>query len=171
MREKKATSKRFFEQARELVELSKLQGVTTIINDRVDIACLSGAQGVHLGQGDLPVTAAREILGREQIIGLSTHNLQQALEAEHGEADYLAIGPIYATASKENPDPIVKWEELLEIRQRVTKPLVAIGGITTENAKSLFDIGIDSVAVIRDVLKASDIQARVRQYFELARRH
>lgn len=171
LREKNTFSKRFFEAALELVEFSKLHGITILINDRVDIAVLSGAQGVHLGQQDLPVADARKILGPDRIIGLSTHNLQQALKGQESEANYIAIGPVYTTVSKENPDPIVEWKELLEIRKKVTKPLVAIGGITIENAKPLFDMGVDSVAVIRDVLKASEIQARLRQYFELAGRY
>jgi thiamine-phosphate pyrophosphorylase len=135
-----------------------------IVNDRADITLLAGSHGVHLGQEDLPAVDARKLLGPGRIIGVSTHNLSQALEAQQSPADYVAIGPIYATTSKENPDPLVEWEELKAIRRQVTKPLVAIGGITTENAKRLFDLGINSVAVIRDLLCAEEIASKVEEF-------
>jgi thiamine-phosphate pyrophosphorylase len=168
LREKKGFSREFFRDTKELLELSRPYRMTVIVNDRVDIAWLAGAQGVHLGQEDLPLAEARKILGPTRIIGYSTHNLDQALEAQQSSADYIAIGPIYATASKENLDPIVEWNELEKIRQRVAKPLVAIGGITTENAKRLFDLGIDSVAVIREVLCAPNIAGKVQEFLRLA---
>jgi thiamine-phosphate diphosphorylase len=142
--------------------------LTAIVNDRADIAWLSGADGVHVGQEDLPVEQAREIVGSGKIVGCSTHNLGQALEASQSSADYLAIGPVFATASKVNPDPIVPWEELREIRRRVRKPIVAIGGITSQNAAQLFDIGVDSVAVIRDLVGAQDIRSRINQFLRVA---
>ena len=168
LREKKVSSREFLRDTQELLELSRPYRMTVIVNDRVDIAWLSGAHGVHLGQEDLPVAEARKILGPHTIIGCSTHSLDQALEAQQGSADYIAIGPIYATASKENPDPIVEWNELAAIRRRVVKPLVAIGGITAENAKRLFDLGIDSVAVIREILCALDIGGKIQEFLRLA---
>jgi thiamine-phosphate pyrophosphorylase len=167
LREKKSSSKQYLEDALELTEFAQQHGVGIIINDRPDIAWLTGARGVHLGQEDLPVVEARKILGPNRIIGSSTHNLKQALEAQETSADYVAIGPIFATTSKEKPDPVVEWGELREIRTKVTKPLIAIGGITTENAKSLFEIGVDSVAVIRDILCARDIARKVQQFLDL----
>jgi len=167
LREKKSSSKQFLEDALELTELARQHRIAVIINDRADIAWLSGAQGVHLGQEDLPVVEARRILGPNKVIGSSTHNLKQALEAEDTSADYIAVGPIFATNSKEKPDPIVEWGELREIRTKVTKPLIAIGGITTENARSLFEMGVDSVAVIRDILCARDIAGKVKKFLEL----
>ena len=164
LREKKASSKTFFESAQTFVSLCRRHDLTAIINDRVDIAMLVDADGVHLGQDDLPVEEARKLLGPDKILGLSTHNLKQALEAQQSSADYVAIGPVYPTTSKQNPDPIVSWEELKVVRRKVNKPLVAIGGITAENARPLFQLGIDSVAVIRDVLLATDVENRVRQY-------
>ena len=104
----------------------------------------------------------------EKIVGYSTHNLAQALEAEQSSADYLAIGPVFATTSKANPDPIVSWQELREIRSRVKKPMVAIGGITSENAARLFEIGLDSVAVIRDLVSAPDIREKISQFLKVA---
>jgi thiamine-phosphate pyrophosphorylase len=164
LREKSANSRQFFAEAQRFVELARRHALSAIINDRTDIAWLTGAAGVHLGQEDLPAEQARKILGPAGIVGCSTHNLKQALEAEAGPADYVAIGPVFATASKENPDPVVSREELREIRRQVKKPLVAIGGITSENAAGLFQLGIDSVAVIRDVLHADDIHKKIAQF-------
>jgi thiamine-phosphate pyrophosphorylase len=153
-----------FANAQRLVELAWRHGLTAIVNDRADIAWLSGADGVHVGQEDLPVEHARKIVGPKKIVGYSTHNLAQALEAEQSSADYIAIGPVFATTSKANPDPIVPWEELREIRSRVKKPMVAIGGITSKNAKRLFDVGLDSVAVIRDLVGAPDLRSQISQF-------
>ena len=166
LRDKKANSGQLFANAQRLVELARLHGLTTIVNDRADIAWLSGADGVHVGQEDLPVEDARKIVGSKKIVGYSTHNLAQALEADESSADYIAIGPVFATTSKANPDPIVPLEELEEIRSRVKKPIVAIGGITSQNAAGLFAIGLDSVAVIRDLVTASDIHAKIRQFLK-----
>jgi thiamine-phosphate pyrophosphorylase len=167
LREKKSSSKQFLEDALELTELARQHGIAVIINDRTDIAWLSDAWGVHLGQEDLPVAEARRILGPNKVIGFSTHNLKQAREAQETSADYIAIGPIYATNSKEKTDPIVEWAELQEIRMKVTKPLIAIGGITTENARALFRMGVDSVAVIRDILCSRDIGGKVQKFLDL----
>lgn len=168
LREKKASSRQLFANARRVVELARRHGMTAIVNDRADIAWLSGAGGVHVGQEDLPVEHARKILGPDKIIGYSTHNLAQALEGEQSGADYLAIGPVFPTTSKANPDPIVSWSELQEIRRHVKKPLVAIGGITSLNAGRLFDIGIDSVAVIRDLVSEPDIRGKISQFLKAA---
>lgn len=167
LREKRASSRELLRVTLQALEISQPHQLAVIVNDRADIAWLSGAHGVHLGQEDLPVADARKLLGPDKIIGASTHNLSQALEAQQSLADYIAIGPIYATTSKENPDPLVAWEELKAIRRQVTKPLVAIGGITTENAKRLFDLGIDSVAVIRDLLCAENIASKVEEFLRL----
>jgi len=123
---------------------------------------------VHVGQEDLPVEHAKRIVGSGKIVGYSTHNLAQALEGERSTADYLAIGPVFATTSKANPDPIVPWAELQEIRRQVKKPLVAIGGITSQNAGRLFDIGLDSVAAIRDLVSGPDIRAKISQFLKAA---
>jgi thiamine-phosphate pyrophosphorylase len=168
LRIKREASGKFLKTTREILEICGPYQLTVIVNDRADIAWLSGAQGVHLGQEDLPVADARRLLGRDKIIGTSTHNLLQAIEAQQGTADYVAIGPIYGTTSKERPDPLVQWQELKAVRQHVTKPLVAIGGITTENAKKLFDLGIDSVAVIRDLFCTKQIASKAERFLKLA---
>ena len=166
LRNKKANSRQLFANAQRLVELARRHGLTAIVNDRADIAWLSDADGVHVGQEDLPVEHARRIVGPERTVGYSTHNLAQALEAEQSSADYIAIGPVFATTSKANPDPIVSWAELQEIRSHVKKPLVAIGGITSLNAVRLFDIGMDSVAVIRDLVSAPEVRSRISQFLK-----
>ena len=168
LRVKREASGKFLKTAREILEICGPYQLTVIVNDRADIAWLSEAQGVHLGQQDLPVADARRLLGPDKIIGISTHNLLQATEAQQSPADYIAIGPVYATISKERPDPLVRWEELKAVRQQVTKPLVAIGGITTENAKRLFDLGIDSVAIIRDLFSTGRIASKAEQFLKLA---
>ena len=140
-------------------------GAHLIVNDRVDIARLAAA-GVHLGQDDLPVEDARRILGNDAIIGISTHNRQQALLAAALPVDYIAVGPIYATNTKENPDPVVGLELLREICRNLNKPVVAIGGITLERAPDVFRAGAASVAVIGDLLKTPNIRERTRLWVD-----
>ncbi len=164
LREKKSTSRRLHEDAKRLVACASRYGMRVIINDRADIARLTGAHGAHLGQEDLPIEDARRLLGEDKIIGVSCHNSIQASQAQQSSADYVAIGPVAATATKERPDPVVSTAELRTIRQDVHKPLVAIGGITTENARGLFEIGIDSVAVIRHLFAAEDLSAKVAEF-------
>ncbi len=138
-----------------------------IVNDRVDIALISEVAGVHLGQSDLSPTAARQILGPEKIIGFSTHNMEQALTADSMPVDYIAVGPIFSTSTKENPDPVVGQEELEKIRNKIFKPIVAIGGITYENGSGVWATGVEAVAVIRDLLNSENIVSRTRQWIEL----
>jgi thiamine-phosphate pyrophosphorylase len=135
-------------------ELRRVLGeeVTLIMNDRADLALAAGFDGVHVGQDDLPVDAVRTIVGPGGIIGTSTHNPEQICLADQTDADYLAIGPVFATASKENPDPVVGLEGVRLARSLTTKPLVAIGGITRANCRSVLDAGADSVAVISDLV-------------------
>jgi thiamine-phosphate pyrophosphorylase len=142
-------------------------GALLLINDRADIAALVGAAGVHLGQDDLPVPAARAILGPRAIIGFSTHTLAQAESAaRHGLADYLGFGPIYATRSKENPDPVQGLDGLRAVRPRIRLPLVAIGGITAANMNDVLGAGADAVAMIGDIVRAGDVTETVRALLE-----
>jgi thiamine-phosphate pyrophosphorylase len=129
-------------------------GVTLIMNDRADICLAAGYEGVHVGQDDLSPEGARTVIGPERILGVSTHNLEQLQEADAGPADYIAFGPVFATSSKRNPDAIVGLEGIREARAATRKPLVAIGGITRANARSVIDAGADSVAVIADLLSS-----------------
>lgn len=139
-----------------------------IVNDRPDIAALSEAGGVHVGQDDLPVAAARAIVGPDRWVGVSTHTLEQVREADATPADYLAFGPIFPTSTKSPADPTVGVDSLHRARELTRKPLVAIGGITLDRAAEVWRAGADSVAVARDVAEAADPGGRARAYLEQA---
>lgn len=126
--------------------------VMLTLNDRADLALAAQANGVHVGQDDIPPDAARKIIGPKGILGVSTHNLEQLGAALQTSANYLAIGPVFATISKEKPDPIIGLESVRQARANARKPLVAIGGITLQNCQSVIEAGADSVAVISDLL-------------------
>jgi thiamine-phosphate pyrophosphorylase len=128
-------------------------GMKLIMNDRADLCLAAQYDGLHIGQDDLLPESARAIVGTNSWLGVSTHNPEQLAEADQTSADYLAIGPIFGTISKANPDPVVGLDGLRRARQLARKPLVAIGGITRENARSVIDAGADSVAVISDLLR------------------
>jgi thiamine-phosphate pyrophosphorylase len=155
-RHKGAFERLHWEHCCRIAEISRAAGATFIVNDRVDIALMSGADGVHLGQTDLPPDAARRLMGPEKIIGFSTHNEEQAREATSLPIDYVAIGPVFVTRTKENPDPVVGLGVVAAVRRLAGKPLVAIGGITRHNAASVIAAGADSVAVVRDLLASPD---------------
>ena len=143
----------FYEQAKAAMAVAERNGVKLIINDRVDIALAVHAHGVHLGQDDMPPEAARRQLGTEAIIGYSTHNIQQAVSALSLPIDYIAIGPIFQTASKTDTSPVLGLDGLRVVRQAIGQfPLVAIGGITRVNAAEVIGAGADSVAVISALL-------------------
>jgi len=167
LREKRASPREFYEEALEAISVARRLSVRIIINDRVDIAIAVGADGVHLGQTDVPPVSVRNLLGERRIIGFSTHALKQALEADFMPVDYIAIGPVFQTASKEDPDQIVGLEMVAEVRRNIAKPLVAIGGITMQSAGAVIDAGADSVAVISDLLSTSDIAARTGSFIDV----
>jgi thiamine-phosphate pyrophosphorylase len=150
----------------DLVSELQPQGITFIVNDRPDVAAIANASGVHVGQDDLGVAATRTLVG-EQIIGISTHNFEQFEKAAASTADYIAVGPIFETKSKANPDPVVGADLIRRVRALTDKPIVAIGGIKLENAAAVIAAGADSVAVISDILSASDRAARAKQYIDL----
>jgi thiamine-phosphate pyrophosphorylase len=149
-RNKTFFSRAAFEDARRIGELCREAGALFVVNDRADIAKLLDA-ALHLGQDDLAPSDARRVLPAPAIIGLSTHNEEQLRAADREPVDYLAIGPIFTTASKENPDPVVGLDRLRSLRALTRKPLVAIGGITRALAPQVFEAGADSVAVIGDL--------------------
>lgn len=165
-RDKKASSRELFETSRELAERVRRAGGIFIVNDRADVARVAGADGVHLGQEDLPVEMARRVLEAGKYVGFSTHRLEQVVEAEQSSADYIAFGPIFSTQSKAQPDPVVGLEGLRAARRATRKPLVAIGGITLKRVREVLDAGADSVAVIADLLKAPDIATRAREFLK-----
>lgn len=170
LRDKHATARKIHAQTAELVGELSGKGVRIIVNDRPDIAAMAGAGGVHVGQEDLPVEEARRICGASRWVGISTHNLEQFREAAATSADYIAVGPVFPTAAKENPDPVVGVDFVRAVRRLTPKPIVAIGGITVESAADVFRAGADSVAVIRDLLSAADPASRADAYLEIARR-
>lgn len=163
LRAKQATSQGLLGETRQLLALLP-PDCSLVVNDRADIAALAAAAGVHLGQADLPVVAARALLGPDRVIGLSTHSQEQVEAARALPADYLAIGPVFATTTKPNTHPVVGLEPLGEIRRRAGKPLMAIGGITVENAAAVIEAGADSVAVISGWLAADDIPGRLGEF-------
>ena len=166
LREKYASPQIFFEEAKKAVSLAHRRNCKIIINDRADIALAARADGVHLGQDDLPPDAARRILGEKAIIGFSTHNLAQIEAAKQMPLDYIAVGPVFSTKTKENPDEIIGLENLLKLRQIILEiPLVAIGGITLQNFRSVLQAGANSAAVISDLIANPDaITARLNLF-------
>jgi len=170
LRDKRSSPAQLYSQASELQALSLARGGRFILNDRPDIAAMTGCGGVHVGQEDLPPEEARRICGPSRWVGVSTHNLKQLREADLTSVDYIAVGPIFPTATKENPDPVVGLEFLRAARGLTRKPLVAIGGIAIASAADVFRAGADSIAVIRDLLAAPDPGMRAREFLAIAER-
>lgn len=170
LREKYSSPKEFFAEAQKALEIARKHGAKIVINDRVDIALALKADGVHLGQNDLPPEAARKILGKDAIIGFSTHSVAQAIEAVKMPIDYVAIGPVFATKTKENPDQIVGLEGLKKVRGAIADfPLVAIGGIEFSNFTGVLTSGADSCAVISGLISDSEqITQITRQFINLS---
>ena len=166
-RDKRASARKLFESSKRLSSLLIPQGVTFVVNDRADVASAAEASGVHVGQEDLGVEEARLVVGAARFVGVSTHNLEQFQRAAASSADYIAVGPIFATGTKSNPDPVLGTQFIRKIRPITDKPIVAIGGITLERAPEIIESGADSVAVISDILGAREPAMRARQYINL----
>jgi thiamine-phosphate pyrophosphorylase len=171
IRHKAHWSRAHFAAAQTVGRLCREAGALLVINDRADFAMLLDA-GLHLGQDDLSPRDARRLVGTESVIGFSSHNVNQLCAAGGEPVDYVAFGPIFPTASKLNPDPVTGVEELRRCRPLIEKPLVAIGGITQENALQVFQAGADSVAVIHGLLPeiatAQSLRKRMEQWQQLA---
>jgi thiamine-phosphate pyrophosphorylase len=151
-RNKSGNARQMLDEAREL--RARLgASVKLIMNDRADLCVAAGFDGLHVGQDDLLPESAQRIIGPDRLLGVSTHNPEQLAEAGKTSADYLAIGPVFATTSKANPDPVVGLAGVLRARELTRKPLVAIGGITRANARSVIEAGADAVAVISGLLR------------------
>jgi thiamine-phosphate pyrophosphorylase len=151
-RNKRGNAGQMLEQARELKR--RVGGsVKLIMNDRADLCLAAGFDGVHVGQDDLSPEGARKVIGKNLWLGVSTHNPEQVRQANQTSADYIAVGPVFPTASKPNPDPVIGLEGVRQARVLTRMPLVAIGGITRANARSVIEAGADSVAVISDLLR------------------
>ncbi|MGB9775040.1 MAG: thiamine phosphate synthase [Anaerolineae bacterium] len=171
-REKEGTTRRMMEEARALRDLARQAGVPFIVNDRVDIALAVDADGVHVGQDDMPAPLARKLMGPGKIVGVSVDNVEQAIQAERDGADYVGAGPIFATPTKPDAAPPIGLDGLAEICRRISIPVVAIGGINEENAAAVIEAGADGVAVVSAVVAAEDVEAaarRLRQAVEEAR--
>lgn len=164
LRGKGLSSRELLEQSREIRELTRKAGATFIVNDRADIALLSDADGVHLGQDDLPIVEARKILGREKLIGISTHNIDQAIKAKHEGADYIGFGPVFKTETKAGAEEAKGLQALLEIKKSANIAVMAIGGINLENLKKVMDTGADGAAVISAIVKTDDIEGATRKF-------
>jgi thiamine-phosphate pyrophosphorylase len=166
-RNKGASARELFESSKRLSSLLISKGIVFVLNDRADVASSAEASGVHVGQEDLGAGAARSLIGAGKLLGVSTHTLEQFKQAVATSADYVAVGPVFSTSTKANPDPAVGIEFIRRMRPLTDKPIVAVGGITLERALEVIQAGADSVAVISDILLARDPGQRARQYIEL----
>ena len=163
LREKNLTTNQYYQLAKQVKEITDAYQVPLIIDDRLDICLAVDAAGLHIGDDELPVSVARQVLGPEKILGVTAKTVKRALEAEEGGADYLGTGAIFPTTTKENA-PITLISTLKTICQRVAIPVVAIGGLTSENIDQLIDTGIAGVAVVRDLMQAEDIEAKAHAF-------
>lgn len=166
-RHKGLLSRQAFAWLEAMAGLTREAGAVLVVNDRADLAKLFGA-ALHLGQDDLPPEAARRVVGPGAVLGFSTHNEAQLRAAADEPVDYLALGPIFGTATKENPDPVVGLEELRRLRPLTSRPLVAIGGVTRANAPAVREAGADSVAIIADLFpEDGDLRGRTEEWVRL----
>jgi thiamine-phosphate pyrophosphorylase len=166
LRAKDLSSKDFFELATRVRLMTRTSGCCLIVNDRVDIAAATDADGVHLGQEDLPLAAARKIMGNK-IVGISTHDLEQAREAERDGADYIGFGPMFGTTTKTTGYAARGPNMLRQIRREIKIPIVAIGGITENNVSQVWEAGADSAAMISELMGAKNISEKVRRLLGL----
>ena len=163
-RNKTASMKEAYAEALPLRKLAAELGVLLIVNDRCDLALAVDADGVHLGQDDLPYADARKVLGPEKIIGLSTHSAAQVREADRLKPDYIGFGPIFTPGSKQDHDPVVGLDGLRAIRPLTSLPIFAIGGITLDQTRAVMQAGADGVAVISAILKAPEVSRAVGDF-------
>ena len=163
LREKNLTTNQYYQLAKQVKEITDAYQVPLIIDDRLDICLAVDAAGLHIGDDELPVSVARQVLGPEKILGVTAKTVKRALEAEEGGADYLGTGAIFPTTTKENA-PITLISTLKTICQRVAIPVVAIGGLTSENIDQLIGTGIAGVAVVRDLMQAEDVEAKTQAF-------
>ena len=163
LREKNLTTNQYYQLAKQVKKITDAYQVPLIIDDRLDVCLAVDAAGLHIGDDELPVSVARQVLGPEKILGVTAKTVKRALEAEEGGADYLGTGAIFPTTTKENA-PITLISTLKTICQRVAIPVVAIGGLTSENIGQLIGTGIAGVAVVRDLMQAEDIEAKTQAF-------
>jgi len=167
IRNKKASSRDLLQISARLSTFFKRQGVRLIVNDRPDLALLADAGGVHVGQDDVEVEVARQVCGSHRWVGISTHSVEQVRRANATSVDYIAIGPIFPTFTKEDSEPVLGVECIRAARRLTSKPLVAIGGITLDRVPEVFQAGADSVAVARDLICATDPRRRTQEFVQV----
>ena len=163
LREKNLTTNQYYQLAKQVKEITDAYQVPLIIDDRLDVCLAVDAAGLHIGDDELPVSVARQVLGPDKILGVTAKTVKRALEAEEGGANYLGTGAIFPTTTKENA-PITLISTLKTICQRVAIPVVAIGGLTSDNIEQLIGTGIAGVAVVRDLMQAEDIEAKTQAF-------
>ena len=163
LREKNLTTNQYYQLAKQVKEITDAYQVPLIIDDRLDVCLAVDAAGLHIGDDELPVSVARQVLGPDKILGVTAKTVKRALEAEEGGANYLGTGAIFPTTTKENA-PITLISTLKTICQTVAIPVVAIGGLTSENIDQLAETGIAGVAVVRDLMQAEDIEAKTQAF-------
>ena len=163
LREKNLTTNQYYQLAKKVKEITDAYQVPLIIDDRLDVCLAVDAAGLHIGDDELPVSVARQVLGPDKILGVTAKTVKRALEAEEGGANYLGTGAIFPTTTKENA-PITLISTLKTICQRVAIPVVAIGGLTSENIDQLIGTGIAGIAVVRDLMQAEDIEAKTQAF-------
>ena len=163
LREKNLTTNQYYQLAKQVKKITDAYQVPLIIDDRLDVCLAVDAAGLHIGDDELPVSVARQVLGPDKILGVTAKTVKRALEAEEGGADYLGTGAIFPTTTKKNA-PITLISTLKTICQRVAIPVVAIGGLTSENIDQLIGTGIAGVAVVRDLMQAEDVEAKTQAF-------
>ena len=163
LREKNLTTNQYYQLAKQVKEITDAYQIPLIIDDRLDVCLAVDAAGLHIGDDELPVSVARKVLGPEKILGVTAKTVKRAIEAEEGGANYLGTGAIFPTTTKENA-PITLISTLKTICQRVAIPVVAIGGLTSENIDQLIGTGIAGVAVVRDLMQAEDVEAKTQAF-------
>jgi thiamine-phosphate pyrophosphorylase len=167
VRDKRGSARQLLVESRELVSQMIRFSARLIVNDRPDVCALAGAGGVHVGQSDLAVADARQLCPYPCWVGISTHNLAEVEQAAKQDVDYIAVGPVFATATKENAAPVVGLELIEQARKATSKPIVAIGGVRLERAADVIRAGADAVAVAGDLLCSADPEGRAREYLHL----
>lgn len=169
LRDKDASKKTLLKKAKALRELTREYGVRFIVNDHIDVALAADADGVHLGQDDLPLEEARKIVGSDKIIGISTHSIEQALEAERGGADYIGVGPVFTTNTKDDVVDPVTIQYVNEAVEKVTIPFVAIGGIKLDNVDEVLRTGARSICAVSEIVGSTDVTATCEAFLEKIR--
>lgn len=166
IREKELSSRLFYEKALWMKEIAHRHSIPFIINDRVDIAMAVDADGVHVGQSDLPVPVIRNLLGKDKIIGVSVDSIEKAKAAQIAEVDYIGVGAVFPTDTKKDVESVIGIEGLREVCKSVSIPIVGIGGVTQENYKEVLEAGADGVAVISAILGKEDIKAAAEGFYQ-----